>query len=178
MEPGSGYAKLNVNKSSEYPDKLYFRDKISGEQHWVRINRVTLCDMWAEMAKTFANPRLKEQSSEEVDRSKGEFEELFSEMCPKGMCYPVIEYECEEDIFLQFYSKRWLDAEPIHKNSVLGFSLKTDEPIGKLGLKLKGDIIQEPMPANTVSIEAELFHYIQIGKEDDIVIAKNIDPDV
>ncbi|EHQ89844.1 hypothetical protein [Desulfosporosinus youngiae] len=170
---------VTLTVGSEYPDKLYFTDKISGEQHWVQINRVTLCDMWVEMEKTFANPRLKEQlSPEEVDRSKGEFEKLLSEMCPKGMCYPVIEYECEENIFLQFYSKGWLDAEPIHKNSVLGFSMKTEESMGKLGFKLKGDIIQEPMPANTVSIEAELFHYSQIGKADDILIAKNVYPDV
>ncbi|MCO1600183.1 hypothetical protein [Desulfosporosinus nitroreducens] len=45
--------------------------------------------------------------------------------------------------------------------------------MGKLGLKLKAAIIQEPMRANTVNIEAELFHYSQIGKSDDIMIAKN-----
>ncbi|AET68616.1 hypothetical protein Desor_3097 [Desulfosporosinus orientis DSM 765] len=157
---------------TEYPDKLHFTDKVSGEQHWVQINRVTLCDMWTEMSKTFDNPRLKEQvSPEELARSKAEFEERFSEMCPKGMYYPVIEYECEEDISLQFYSKGWLDVEPIHKNSALGFFMKTDEPMGKLGLKLKADIIQEPMTANTVSIEAELFQYSQVDKSDDIVIA-------
>lgn len=165
---------VTLTVGSEYPDKLYFSDKVSGEQHWVQINSVTLCDMWVEMLKTFDNPRLKEQVSlEELARSKAEFEERFSEMCPKGMCYPVIEYECEEDISLQFYSKRWLDAEPIHKKSALGFFMKSDEPIGKLGLKLKAAIIQEPMMANIVNIEAELFHYSQIGKSKDIVIAKN-----
>lgn len=163
---------VTLTVGSEYPDKLYFTDKVSGEQHWVQINSVTLCDMWVELSKTFDNPQLKEQlSPEELDRSKAEFEERFSGICPKGMCYPVIEYECEEDIFLQFYSKRWLDAEPIHNNSALGFFMKPDEPMGKLGLKLKAAIIQEPMMANTVNIEAELFNYSQIGKSDDIVIA-------
>lgn len=157
---------------SEYPDKLYFTDKVSGEQHWVQINRVTLCDIWVEMSKTFDNPQRKEQfSPEELARRKAEFEERFSEMCPKGMFYSVIEYECEEGIFLQFYSKRWLDAEPIHNNSAMGFFMKPDEPTGKLGLKLKAAIIQEPMAANTVNIEAELFQYNQMGKSDDIVIA-------
>ena len=96
---------VRLTVGSEYPDKLYFNDKISGERHWVQINRVTLCDMWAEMAKTFADPRLKEQvSPEELARSKADFERRFAGMCPKGMYYPVIEYECEEDISLQFYS--------------------------------------------------------------------------
>ncbi|SDH65284.1 hypothetical protein [Desulfosporosinus hippei] len=162
---------MTLTVGSEYPDKLYFTDKVSGEQHWVQINSVNLCDMWVEMSKTFDNPRLKEQvSPEELARSKVEFEERFSGICPKGMCYPVIEYECEEDISLQFYSKGWLDAEPIHKNSALSFLMKSDEPIGKLGLKLKAAMIQEPMMANTVNIEAELFHYSQTGKAKDIVI--------
>jgi hypothetical protein len=86
------------------------------------------------------------------------------------MYYPVIEYECEEDISFQFYSKRWLDEEPIHNNSAMIFFMKSDEPTGKLGLKLKAAVIQEPMAANTVTIEAELFQYNQIFKPDDIVI--------
>ncbi|MHB8076670.1 hypothetical protein [Desulfosporosinus fructosivorans] len=94
---------------------------------------------------------------------KAEFEERFSGMCPKGMCYPVIEYECEEDMSLQFYNKRWLDAELIHKKSALGFFMQSDEPIGKLDLKLKAAIIQEPMMANTVNIEAEFVPLLSDG---------------
>ncbi|MDR3601662.1 MAG: hypothetical protein P4L49_14475 [Desulfosporosinus sp.] len=164
---------VTLTVGSEYPDKLYFTDKVSGEQHWVQINRVTLCDMWAEMSQTFDNIRMKEQfSPEELAQRKSKFEERFSVMCPRGMCYSVIEYECEEDISLQFYSKQWLDAEPIHNNSVsiMGFFMKPDKPTGKLGLKLKAAIIQEPMAVNTVNIEAELFQYNQICKSDDIVI--------
>lgn len=156
---------------SEYPDKLYFTDKVSEEQHWVQINKVTLCDMWAEMSKIFDNSQMKEQfSPEELIQSKTEFEERFSAMCPKGMCYLVIEYECEEGISLQFYSKRWLDAKPIHDNSAMVILMKPDEPMGKLGLRLKAAIIMEPMSPNTVNIETELFQYNQIGKSDDIVI--------
>jgi len=45
-----------------------------------------------------------------------------------------------------------------------------DEPTGKLGLQLKAANIQEPMAANTINIEAELFQYYQMGKADDSVI--------
>lgn len=157
---------------SEYPDKLYFTDRGSEERHWAQINRVTLCNMWEEMSKTFDDPRMKEQfTSEDLSQRKAEFEEHFSEMCPKGMCFAVIEYECEEDISLQFYSKRWLDAEPIHSGSVMGFFMSPDEPLGKLGLKLRAAVIQEPIAPNTASIEAELFQYHQMGNANDIVIA-------
>lgn len=49
--------------------------------------------------------------------------------------------------------------------------MKTDKSIGKLGLKLKADIIQEPVPADTICIEAELFQYNRVGKAEDTVIA-------
>ena len=119
----------------------------------------------------FDNPRMIEQfSPEELARNKSQFEERFSKMCPKGMSYPVVEYECEEEISLQFYSKRWLEAEPIHNNSAMGFLIKPDEPTGELGMKLKAAVIQEPVAANTASLEAELFQYHRIGKPEDIVI--------
>ncbi len=37
-------------------------------------------------------------------------------------------------------------------------------------MKLKAAIIQEPVPANTVSIEAELFQYYKTVTPDDIII--------
>lgn len=44
-------------------------------------------------------------SSEELVQMRLDFENKLLEICPKGMYFPVIEYECEEDISLQFYSK-------------------------------------------------------------------------
>jgi hypothetical protein len=86
------------------------------------------------------------------------------------MCFPIIEYECEEDILLRFYSKAYLDAMSIHRSSGIGFIVSPDQPTGILGVKLKVDIIQEPVPANTISIEAELFQYIHTTTGGDIVL--------
>ena len=177
MNPGhtSQLAELPVTLrvGVEYPDMLYFADKEGGERHWAQINRVTLYDMWAEMEKNFDDPRMKEQfTPEELVEHKAEFEEHFSEICPKGKCYVVVEYECEEDISLQFYSKAWLEAEPVQSGSAssIGFIMSPDEPAGKLGLKLKAAIIPEPVAPDTNSIEAELFRYTQTGKAYDIMI--------
>ena len=162
---------VSLTIGEEYPDKLYFTNKGSGERHWIQINKVTLCDMWAEMTKTLDDPKVKDQlSPEELERSKAEFEEHFSEICPKGMCLAVIEYECEEGISLQFYSKRWLDAEPVHTGSAMGFLMSPDEPTGKLGFKLNAAVIPEPVAPDTASIEAELFRYHRTVKLDDIVM--------
>ena len=84
------------------------------------------------------------------------------------MYFPVIEYECEESISLQFYSKAYLDAKPAHVG-VMGFMIRPDQPTGILGLKLKSTIIQEPVLAETLEIEAELFQYNHIINGEDIV---------
>lgn len=156
---------------AQYQDKLWFRDLQSGEKHWVQINRVYLCDLWADMLKNFDDPRLKEQfTPEELNERKADFESRFSEICPRGMRFPVIEYECEEGLTLQFYSKAWLDAEPEFKSSSMGFIIRPDEKSGILGFPLKAALIQEPMPENTDSIESELFWYNKCKKSDDVII--------
>jgi len=44
----------------------------------------------------FNDPRLKEQfTAEELEKSKRDFESRFAAICPRGMCFPVIEYECK-----------------------------------------------------------------------------------
>ncbi len=160
---------LTVN--GQYPEKLWFRNEKTGEEHWVQINNVYLSDMWADMEKTFSDPKVLEQiTKEQIDEAKKEFEEKFSEICPKGMCYPIVEYECEECISLQFYTKKYLESMPVNKNSCMGFIVGAEKSTGILGMKLKAAIIQEPVTANTASIEAELFHYFKTTTPDDIIL--------
>lgn len=161
----------------DYPDKLWFRNAESGEKHWVQINRVYLSDMWAEMAKTFADPKIRESMTpEQIAQAKADFEERFSEICPRGMYFPIVEYECEEGIFLEFCSKAYLDAAPVRRSSAIGFIASPEQATGILGLKLKAAVIMEPVPAKTASIEAELFRYSVITKKDDIVLDLDTPP--
>jgi len=154
-----------------YPEKLTFQDAMTGEEHWVQINRVYLADMWEETDKIFSNPKFQEQmSSEELVQMRLDFENKLLEICPKGMYFPVIEYECEEDISLQFYSKAFLDAKPVQKSSSMGFIIRPDKSEGILGFRLKAAVIQEPVPVNTVAVEAELFQYIHTTAGRDIVL--------
>lgn len=155
----------------KYPEKVVFQDATAGTEHWVQINRVFLMDIWEEMNKTFNNHKLQEKMTpEEIVRARLEFEKKFSEICPRGMYFPVIEYECEEDIYLQFYSKSYLDAKPLHKSSGIGFIVRPDQPTGILGLRLKAAVIHEPVPADTDSIEAELFQCIHTITSGDILL--------
>ena len=160
---------ITLTVGDNYTDKLRFRNSVIGEEHWAQINRVYLADMWADRAKVFDNPKIREQMTpDQIAEAKSDFEEKFLEICPKGMYFPVIEYECEESISLQFYSKAYLDAKPAHVG-VMGFMVRPDQPTGILGLKLKSTIIQEPVLAETLEIEAELFQYNHIINGEDIV---------
>lgn len=162
---------VTLSIAAKYPDKLWFCNKKTGEKHWIQINRVCLCNMWEEAQNIFNSPHFQERlSQDELDKAKADFESHISAICPEGMCYPLVEYECEEDITLQFYSKAWLDAEPLHNSSGMGFIIKPDNKSGVLGLPLKAALIQEPMPEDTEIIEAELFCYNKLIKNDDVIM--------
>ncbi len=156
---------------TKYPDRLWFQDKNTEEKHWVQINRVYLLDIWEEAMKIFNDPCLTEKfTAAELERNKEEFERGLTAICPKCMCFPVIEYECEEDIALQFHSKTWLDAEPDDSGYCIGFLMKPDEKTGVLGLPLKTAMVQEPMPQDTLIIQSELFSYIKPQKYEDVTM--------
>ena len=161
---------LTVN--GEYPEKLWFKNKEDFEEHWVQINRVYLMDIWGEMEKNFSEPKLLENmTKEQIDEAKRNIEKSFIDVCPKGMYYPVIEYESEDDISLEFHTKKFLDSKPVHHgNGSVGFIIRPDIPTGILGMKLKAAIIQEPVLGNTDIIEAELFQYHKTVTPKDIIL--------
>ena len=162
---------LTVN--GEYFEKLLFKNKENREEHWVQINRVYLLDMWADMEENFSNPKLLgNMTKEQIEEAKRNIEKSFIEVCPKGMYYPVIEYESEEDISLEFHTKKFLESKPVHHgNGSIGFIIRHDKPTGILGKKLKSAIIQEPVLENTEIIEAELFQYLRTTTPDDVVLS-------
>jgi|LAHS01.1.fsa_nt_gb hypothetical protein len=161
---------LTVN--GEYPEKLWFINKEDREEHWAQINRVYLMDIWSDMEENFSNPKLVEHmTKEQIDEAKRNIEKSLIEVCPKGMYYPAIEYESEDDISLEFHTKEFLDSKPVHHgNGSIGFLIRPDKPTGILGLKLKAAIIQEPVLGDTDIIEAELFQYHQTVTKKDIIL--------
>lgn len=162
---------ITLTVNGEYYNKLWFKNKETDEEHWAQINRVYLQDMWAEMEKTFTEPRLLEQmTKEQIVEAKKDFEEHFVTICPRGMCFPIVEYECDDDISLEFYTKKYLDSEPVSRSRAMGFIVGSDKKTGILGMKLRAVVIQEPVDVRTENIEAELFQYYKNITSDDIIM--------
>lgn len=156
---------------TDYQGRLSFAGKYTGGSHWVHINRVYLMDIWEEMGKVFNDPSVIEQfSAAELAEHKELFERQLREICPPGMYFPVIEYESEEDLSLQFHTGEWLDATPECTNSCMGFSFKGEKKTGVLGLPLKVALIQEPMPQDCQVINAELFSFNLAMQQEEIII--------
>lgn len=137
---------------ADYPDRLEFGNKETGKRHWAQINRVRLIDMWEGLPE--------------------EMKEYLGDMCPQGMCFPLIEYECEENLFLQFYTKEWLEAVPESRKGCSSFFVAPKEKTGRLGLRLQTALIQQPVAADAKEIEAELFRYSFEEIPEDIVLSE------
>lgn len=164
---------LTLAVNGEYPEKLWFINKEDSQEHWAQINRVYLMDMWGEMEKNFSNPKLLDHmTKEQIEEAKRNIEKSFIKICPKGMYYPVVEYESEGDISLEFHTKRFLESKPQHSENggSIGFIMSPDKPKGILGMKLKAAIIQDPVSVSTKIIEAELFKYHKTVTPEDIIL--------
>lgn len=112
---------------------------------------------------------LQHMSEEEFQKMKEYFFEVLKEHCPKGKYYLIIEYECSEDISLNFYDKEYLDTIPKPREgsaSSLFMRIKPNKEEGEHGYKLWGSVIQKPLEGDVKQLAAELFSYSEgIHKE-------------
>lgn len=138
------------------------------------INKVELMDVWAEQEKKFSDTAYREKmlqhvSEDELEQMKQQFFKVLEEHCPKGKHYMVVEYECSEDVSLNFYDKEYLDTIPKPREgsaSSILMRVKPEKEIGKHGYKLRGSVIQKPLSGDVKRLEAELFSYSEMAKKE------------
>ena len=166
--PKEGAVELPVTLEVGKTEELSFSLQ-DGRDATCYINRVCLTDVWAEEEKRFADPAYRERmlqhvSEEQLEQMKEQLFEGMAQICPRGMCFPVIEYECTENVGLSFLDKDYLDtAEKPSKGSATSIlmMMKPDAETGSHGLKLRACVIQTPMEPGTERVEAELFSYTE-----------------
>lgn len=150
----------------DFPDKIYFEATDSHEKQWAQIHRVSLTDIYETLETNLNDPKMLEHASpEQLTNMKREMERNFQSICPRGMHLPVIEYECEADITLQFYHLDYLEAKPSSGGvSAFGFIMGSDQQVGKWGYPIKVCVIQHAVPKETESIDVELFSFSRMMK--------------
>lgn len=151
--------------------KISFKDKKTGDSYTAYINDVSLFDIRAEILKNFDDPRFKERiSPQELEKIKQDSMRSIDAMCPEGMRFISVEYECD-DISLQFYLKSYLDSEPDYSgDGPTGIILRSDEKTGSHGMKMKYAVIQSPVVPDTSEVEAEIFSGFRTVKYENFTV--------
>ncbi len=147
--------------------KLYFYDSIEKKDRTFYINRMYHYDIWEEVNNNFEDERMNNFTEDEIKKMKENLLDALKKICPKGMSLAVLEYETEDDIQLNFYSKAYLDKKPLRETSSAGviFS-KSDKEFGINGFKNRTCMITCLEKDFNESIDAELFSwYLQIPEE-------------
>ena len=127
-----------------------------GKPHTLYIERVSLLDMSREMEKAFA-AIASERSKAEAAEQQQHFEQSFAPICPPGMCFPLVEYTCEEDLTPEFCLRDFLEAPPVHSGGAMGFILDQPKGTGHQGLPLRQALLQQSAPPDAALLDAELL---------------------
>lgn len=162
---------LTVEQGTE---KILFTDKTDGKTRWMQILSLRLEDMWRQMEEVFDEHRRRgELPAEQIDQMQAQFTQDFAKVCPRGMLYPVIEYQCEDDSQLDFDLSQSLDQPQDSSGHSFGFLVRPEQGHSLEGRKIRAAVIQQPVAPDAKKIQAELFSRlaqreatcVQFGKE-------------
>lgn len=159
---------LEIGKAAEIEFSLE-----DGSRAVCYINKIELMDVWTEEEKKFSDSAYREKllqhvSEEEFEQMKKHFFEVLEEHCPRGKYWLALEYECSEDISLNFYDREYLDTIPKpcgRSASSLFMRLKPEKETGEHGFKARGCVIQKLLDGDTKQVDGELFSYSEIVKK-------------
>lgn len=168
-KPQRGVLEIPVELKTGEEKEIHFKLQ-DGREATCYINRVYLPDVWEEEKSKFEDSAYRERmlqhvSEEQLEQIKEQLFGVLADICPQGMCFPVIEYECTEEINLQFYDKVYLDTTEEPKRgsaTALIMRAKPQTEVGCHGLKMRACIIQSPMEPEAENIVAEIFSYTEL----------------
>ncbi|MBP3543079.1 MAG: hypothetical protein J6J86_02515 [Lachnospiraceae bacterium] len=124
----------------------------------VYIHGITFYDIWEESKTRFEDERYKERfTAEQIEQMKKTYMESLPKMCPKGCVLPVIEYECDKDYQMQFYTTEYLKREPEHSSSSVLMMMRPEKKIGPMGCRNQACLLEAVEKGFEGDIAVELF---------------------
>ncbi len=150
------HKKLRL-KTGEYAKPRVIH--VTGEaEAAVYIHGITFYDIWEESKTRFEDERYKERfTAEQIEQMKKTYMESLPKMCPKGCVLPVIEYECDKDYQMQFYTTEYLKREPEHSSSSVFMMMRPEKKIGPMGCRNQACLLEAVEKGFEGDIAVELF---------------------
>lgn len=151
----------------EKGNRFYFYDSFEKKNRFFYIDKVGHNDIWEETNHIFESEWMKSLPQEQIKQMKEEHMAYLEEICPKGMNLAILEYESEDDIQINFYSKEYLDKKPVHDTSALALAFFTlHKEIGINGFRRQVSMIKPVKKDFNGSIDVELFsRFLEIPEE-------------
>lgn len=150
----------------EKDNKFYFYDSIEKRMYNFYINKIYSYDVWKEVNINLENEPRQAIPNEQVKKVKQEYINELEKICPKEMNLAMLEYETEENVKLNFYSKEYLDERAVDRNSMSAIFFKSDKEVGKNGFKSRVCMIKVVEKDFNGVIDIELLSgVIRITKE-------------
>lgn len=134
--------------------------KLPGDENAeIYIHRVNYYDAWEEEKTRFDNPRYKQFSEEQLENMRQRHMETLEKTCKKGRVIPLVEYECNKDYQVQFYTLEYLRRKHESSSSGTIMMFSPDEKTGPLGFRNRACAL-EAVPADFLgNFKIELFMY-------------------
>lgn len=171
------HTAVPINKKIRLKTGEYKKPRIikinSGEELTVYIHGVSFYDIWKEAEAGFQDERLTQRfTEEEIAKVKQEYFENLSSMYPKGYVLPMVEYECDKDYQIQFYTTEYLRRKPENKSASIFFHVRSDKEKGPMGFRNRACPLEAVEKGYEGSIDVEIFLYYKVFPEKTMVCRK------
>lgn len=133
----------------------------------VYIHGISFYDAWQEAETRFEDKRYVERfTPEQIAQMKQQFLDSLPGLCPEGCVLPVIEYECDKELQMQFYTTEYLKRMPEHGSTSVFLMLKPKEKMGIMGYRSRTCLLEPVKKGFEGEFFVELFFcYINIPEK-------------
>jgi hypothetical protein len=151
-------------------NKFYFYDSIEMKRHIFYIDKMYHNDVWAEVNNILEYELMRVFPKDQIEQMKEEYITCLEKICPKGMDLAMLEYETEDNVQLNFYSKEYLDERPVHNSSATIVFFKSDRELGSNGFKSRVCMIKPVEKDFDGIIDIELLSCFMKRPEEIIIV--------
>lgn len=144
----------------EKDKRLSFYDPINKKECFFYVNNIKHYDIWKEAENYFKSEKIENFLLEQIEELKKEYFNNLEDICENGMNLLILEYETQDNLQLNFYTKEYLNSPPVNNNSFTIMLFKPEEKIGPNGFFNRVSSLKQVHKDFNSSTSLELFSFI------------------